>query len=163
MKPVQRYYFDHNATTPVSPEVFEAMAPVLTEVYGNASSIHYFGQMARQKLDEARRQVAELLGATADEIVFTSGGTEADNLALFGIAQFGHAITTTIEHSAVLGSSAQLVSVTQVPVDGQGIVDPAGIRRALRPNTKIISVMHANNELGTVQPVGAAIAAIARE
>lgn len=160
--PVQRYYFDHNATTPVSPEVFEAMAPVMTEVYGNASSIHYFGQMARQKLDEARRQVGALLGANPDEIVFTSGGTEADNLALFGIAQFGHAITTTIEHSAVLGASAQLMSVTKVPVDGNGIVDPDAIRRALRRDTKIISVMHANNELGVVQPI-VEIAKIAHE
>jgi len=150
---VQHYYFDHNATTPVSPEVFEAMAPIMTEVYGNASSIHYFGQMARQRLDEARRQVSAMLGASAEEIVFTSGGTEADNLALFGIAQFGHAITTTIEHSAVLGASAQLMSVTKVPVDGNGIVDPDAIRRALRRDTKIISVMHANNELGAIQPI----------
>ncbi len=117
---MERYYFDHNATTPVSAEVLEAMLPVMTEVYGNASSIHYFGQAARQKLDESRAQVAALLGAKADEIVFTSGGTEADNLALFGIAQCGHAITTTIEHSAVLGASARLMSVTQVRVDGRG-------------------------------------------
>jgi len=162
VKPVQRYYFDHNATTPVSSEVLEAMVPVMTEVYGNASSIHYFGQMARQKLDEARRQVAAMLGATPDEIVFTSGGTEADNLAVFGIAQYGHAITTTIEHPAVLGATDQIASVTRVPVDGNGIVDPDAIRRALRPETKIITVMHANNELGVIQPIGE-IAKIARE
>src|SRR5713101_1727483 len=131
MKPVQRYYFDHNATTPVSSEVFAAMAPMMTDVYGNASSIHYFGQMARQALDEARRYVAAMLGATPEEIVFTSGGTEADNLALFGIAQDGHAITTTIEHPAVLGASSRLASVTCVAVDGSGVVDPDAIRLAL--------------------------------
>src|SRR5262249_60492768 len=97
MKPVQRYYFDHNATTPVSPEVLEAMLPLMTEVYGNASSIHHFGQSARQKLDAARKQVAELLGADPQEIVFTSGGTEADNLAIFGTITCGHVITTTFE------------------------------------------------------------------
>ncbi len=159
---MRRYYFDHNATTPVSPEVLAAMLPVMTEVYGNASSVHHFGQAARQQLDQARRNVAAMLGAAADEIVFTSGGTEADNLALFGIAHLGHAITTTIEHSAVLGASDQLVSVTKVRVDSRGIVDPDDIRRALRPNTKIISVMHANNELGVIQPI-AEIAKIARE
>jgi cysteine desulfurase len=159
---VRRYYFDHNATTPVSPEVLAAMLPAMTEVYGNASSVHHFGQAARQKLDESRRRVAAMLGATADEIVFTSGGTEADNLALLGVAQLGHAITTTIEHSAVLNASDQLVSVTKVRVDSRGVVDPDDIRRALRPNTKIISVMHANNELGVIQPI-AEIANIAHE
>lgn len=150
---MQRYYFDHNATTPVSPEVLEAMLPAMTEVYGNASSIHHFGQTARQRLDQSRRQMAALLGATPEEIVFTSGGTEADNLALFGISRSGHAITTTIEHPAVLVTSAQLGSVTKVPVDSNGIVDPDSIRRALRSDTKIISVMHANNELGVIQPI----------
>lgn len=159
---MKRYYFDHNATTPVSADVLQAMLPAMTEVYGNASSIHYFGQAARQKLDEARRQVAEMLGASAEEIVFTSGGTEADNLALIGIAQNGHAITTTVEHPAVLAASAQCASVTKVAVDGRGVVDPDAIRRALRPDTKIISVMHANNELGVIQPI-AEIAKIARE
>src|SRR5271154_1263989 len=117
------------------------MLPAMTEVYGNASSIHHFGQIARQRLDQARRQVASMLGATPEEIVFTSGGTEADNFALFGIARNGHAITTTIEHPAVLVTSAQLGSVTIVPVDSRGIVDPDAIRRALRPNTQVISVM----------------------
>jgi cysteine desulfurase len=159
---VHRYYFDHNATTPVSPEVFEAIAPMMTEVYGNASSIHYFGQKARQALDDARRRVAAMLGATAEEIVFTSGGTEADNLALFGIARNGHAVITTIEHPAVLGAGSKLAAVTHVPVDGRGVVDPQEVRRALRPDTKIISVMHANNELGTIQPLRE-IAKIARE
>jgi cysteine desulfurase len=159
---VERYYFDHNATTPVSPEVLEAMLPAMTEVYGNASSIHHFGQAARQKLDHARRQVASMLGATAEEIVITSGGTEADNLALFGMARHGHAITTTIEHPAVLVASGQLESVTRVPVDSRGVVDPDSIRQALRADTKIISVMHANNELGVIQPI-AEIAKIAAE
>jgi cysteine desulfurase len=159
---VRRYYFDYNATTPVSPEVLAAMLPAMTEVYGNASSVHHFGQAARQKLDEARRNVAAMLGAAAEEVIFTSGGTEADNLALLGIAQLGHAITTTVEHSAVLGASDQLVSVTKVRVDSRGVVDPEDIRRALRPNTKIISVMHANNELGVIQPI-AEIAKVAHE
>jgi cysteine desulfurase len=163
MKPVNRYYFDHNATTPVCPEALKAMLPVMTEVYGNASSIHYFGQAARQKLDEARRRIGAMLGAkSGDEIVFTSGGTESNNLALFGVARDGHAITTTIEHPAVLRVCAQLASVTQVPVDGRGIVDPDAIRKALRPDTKIISVMHANNELGVIQPI-AEISAMAKE
>jgi cysteine desulfurase len=154
------YYFDHNATTPVSAEVLEAMLPIMTEVYGNASSIHHFGQAARQKLDAARRQVAALLAATPDEIVFTSGGTEADNLAILGTG--GHAITTAIEHPAVLGASAKVASVTRVPVDSRGVVDPDEIRRALRPDTKIVSVMHANNETGVIQPI-AEISKIAHE
>jgi cysteine desulfurase len=147
---VQRFYFDHNATTPVSPEVLEAMLPVMTGVYGNASSIHHFGQAARKMLDAARQQVAELLGAEAQEIVFTSGGTEADNLAILGSG--GHVITTTFEHPAVLGAAAQL-DHTLVQVDGRGLVDPNSIRAALRPETKVISVMHANNEVGTIQPI----------
>jgi cysteine desulfurase len=157
-----RYYFDHNATTPVSPEVLEAMVPVLSDEYGNASSLHYFGQAARKRLDDARRQTASLLGAAPEEIVFTSGGTEADNLALLGFGRDIHAITTTVEHPAVLAAAAQLASATYVPVDSRGLVDPEDIRRALRPDTKIISVIHANNELGTIQPIEE-IAAIARE
>ncbi len=149
---MQRFYFDHNATTPVSPEVLEAMLPMMTEVYGNASSIHHFGQIARQKLDAARRQVAAMLGAEPQEIVFTSGGTEADNLAIFGSAAGGHVVTTTFEHPAVLAAAAQL-DHTLVPVDGRGMVDPDAIKDALRPNTKVISVMHANNEVGTIQPI----------
>jgi cysteine desulfurase len=156
---VLRFYFDHNATTPLSPEVLDAMTPVMTEVYGNASSVHHFGQMARHRLDDARRRVASLLSALPEEIVFTSGGTEADNLALLGMG--GHAITTAVEHPAVLGAVAQM-EATVVPVDGRGIVDPGDIRRALRPETRIISVMHANNELGVIQPIEE-IASIARE
>ena len=103
---MKRFYFDHNATTPVSPEVFQVMAPMMTEVFGNAASIHDFGQRARQALDDARRKVAAMIGAKPEEIVFTSGGTEADNMALFGVS--GHVITTTAEHPAVLQAAAQL-------------------------------------------------------
>jgi len=149
---VERYYFDHNATTPVMPEVLEAMLPVMTEVYGNASSIHHFGQAARQKLDSARVQVAAMLGADPQEIVFTSGGTEADNLAIFGAGAGGHVVTTAFEHPAVL-AAAETLNHTIVPVDGRGLVDPDEVRRAVRAETKVISVMHANNELGTIQPI----------
>jgi cysteine desulfurase len=171
MERVQRFYFDHNATTPVSPEVLETAVACLGQVYGNASSIHHFGQVAKQRLENARRQVAASIGCQAREIVFVSGGTEADNLALFGTVRYAkaasrHVVTTAIEHPAVLNACAQLeregVAVTYVPVSADGIVDPDDIRRALRPDTVLVSVMHANNELGTVQPV-AEIAAIARE
>jgi cysteine desulfurase len=148
---VKRFYFDHNATTPVSPEVFQAMAPVMTEVFGNASSIHDFGQQARRALDDARRKVAAMIGAKAEEIVFTSGGTEADNMALFGVR--GHMITTAAEHPAVLHAAAQLPDATIVPVDGRGVVDPDDVRKAIRGDTALISVMHVNNELGVIQPV----------
>lgn len=170
-KNLVRAYFDHNATTPVSPEVLNAMVPVLTEVYGNASSIHHFGQAAKQKLDTARREVAEFLGCHPNETVFVSGGTEADNIALLGVVRAAttpsrHIITTAIEHPAILNSCAQLqregVGVTYVPVDASGVVDPDDIRRAIRPDTVLVSVMHANNEIGTIQPV-AEIAAIAHE
>src|ERR1700691_172370 len=174
MKRVQRFYFDHNATTPVSPEVLETAVACLGQVYGNASSIHHFGQQAKQRLEMARRQTAAAMGCQPREIVFVSGGTEADNLALFGTARHlhnakrasRHVITTAIEHPAVLNACAQLeregVAVTYVPVGADGIVDPDDIRRALRADTVLVSAMHANNELGTVQPV-AEIAAIARE
>ncbi len=167
-----RFYFDHNATTPVSKEVLEAVVPVMLEVYGNASSIHQFGQAAKQKLDMARREVAEMLRCHPNEIVFVSGGTEADNLAIFGTvrrdggAEGKHVITTTIEHPAVMSACAQLeregARVTYVPVGPSGVVDPAGIRHACRPETVLITVMHANNELGTVQPIEE-IGEIARE
>ncbi|MGD0361447.1 MAG: cysteine desulfurase family protein [Bryobacteraceae bacterium] len=171
---MQRFYFDHNATTPVSPEVLETAVACLGQVYGNASSIHHFGQAAKQRLENARRQTAALIGSQPREIVFVSGGTEADNLALFGTARHGqhagrasrHVVTTTIEHPAVLNACAQLeregTDVTYVPVGAGGIVDPDDVRRALRPDTVLVSVMHANNELGTVQPV-AEIAAMAHE
>jgi cysteine desulfurase len=164
---VRRYYFDHNSTTPVSPEVLAAITPVMTEVYGNASSIHHFGQMARHRLDEARRRVASMLGATPEEIVFTSGGTEADNLAIAGLIAAGdHVITSSIEHHAVLLSCRHLeeigAEVTVLPVDGRSVIDPSDVARALRPNTKLISVMMANNETGVLQPVEK-IGAIAAE
>jgi cysteine desulfurase len=143
----------------------------LGQVYGNASSIHHFGQIAKQRLEAARRQTAALIGCQPREIVFLSGGTEADNLALFGTVRQAagrsrHIITTRIEHPAVLSACAQLeregAAVTYVPVGCDGLVDPDDIRRALRPDTVLVSVMHANNELGTVQPI-AEIAAITRD
>jgi cysteine desulfurase len=154
------FYFDHNATTPVSTEVLEAHVQALGEVFGNASSIHHYGQAARQRLDEARGRVARLIGAASKEIVFVSGGTEADNTAIFG-AVAGHAsahvITTAIEHPAVLNTCAELErrghEVTYVSAGSNGVVDPEDVRKALRHNTSLISVMHVNNEIGTIQPV----------
>jgi cysteine desulfurase len=168
---VPRFYFDHNATTPVSPAVLEVLVPALLEVYGNASSIHQHGQIAKQKLEIARRQVAGSLGCDAKDLVFVSGGTEADNLAILGTVRASraakkHVITTAIEHPAVLNPCRQLeregVEVTYVRVGSGGVVDPEDIRSALRPETMLLSVMHANNELGTLQPLQE-IAAIARE
>ena len=168
---MQRFYFDHNATTPVSPEVLEVLLPALLEVYGNASSIHQDGQLARQKLELARVQTASLLHCDPKEVVFVSGGTEADNLAILGTvrshpAARKHVITTAIEHPAVLNPCRALeregVDVTYVPVGSSGVVDPTEIRRAMRPETVLISVMHANNELGTIQPIHQ-ISSIARE
>jgi cysteine desulfurase len=157
-----RIYLDYNATTPVDPAVLDAMLPYFAENFGNASSIHSPGQRARGAVDGARASVAALLGAKPSEIVFTSGGTEADNLALFGVAAASqeprkHIITTAIEHHAVLNAAQALeklgVEVTCVPVGREGVADPEDIRRALRPETILISVMHANNELGTIQPI----------
>lgn len=166
---VDHYYFDHNATTPVSSEALSAMTQCLAQVYGNASSIHYYGQLAKQKLELSRRQVATLVGCDPKELVFTAGGTEADNLALLGTVRRnpgGHLITTEIEHPAVLNCTAQLeregFAVTRVAVSSRGVVYPKDIEAALRPNTLLISVMHANNELGTLQPV-AEIARIAHD
>ena len=168
---MQRFYFDHNATTPLSPAVLERLVPALLEVYGNASSIHQDGQLARQRLELARRQTADLLHCDPKEIVFLSGGTEADNLAILGTvrshpASRRHVVTTVIEHPAVLNPCRELekegVEVTYVRVGSDGIVDPADVRRALRPDTVLMTVMHANNELGTIQPIRE-ISAIARE
>lgn len=155
---MRRIYLDNNATTPVLPEVFEAMRPYFAERFGNASSIHRHGQETRAAVENARESVAALLGASASEIVFTSGGTEGDNLAVAGLTAPGiHVITSRIEHHAVLHACQHLESlaceVTFVPVDGRGLVNPDDVRRALRPNTKLISIMLANNETGVVQPV----------
>ena len=155
---MRRVYLDNNATTPVLPEVFEAMRPYFAEHFGNASSIHHHGQETRAAVERARESVAALLGCRASEIVFTSGGTEADNLAISGVTHPGdHVITSTIEHHAVLNSCKHLEStgceVTYVPVDGRGLIDPDDVRRALRPQTKLITIMMANNETGVLQPV----------
>lgn len=155
---MHRIYLDNNATTPLLPEVLEAMTPYFLERFGNASSIHQQGQQARSAVEHARESVAALLGARPPEIVFTSGGTEGDNLGVFGLAERGdHIVTSTIEHHAVLNACKRLETmgceVTYVPVDGQAVVSPDDIRKALRPNTKLVSVMMANNETGVVQPV----------
>jgi cysteine desulfurase len=155
---MRRVYLDNNATTPALPEVVDAMRPYFGERFGNASSIHHHGQDARAAVESARESVAELLGCRSSEIVFTSGGTEADNLAIAGIVALGdHVITSSIEHHAVLFACKHLeeigCEVTYLPVDGRSLVNPADVRRALRPNTKLISVMMANNETGVLQPV----------
>jgi cysteine desulfurase len=157
---MRRVYFDNNATTPVLPEVLEAMRPYFGEHFGNASSIHHHGQETRGAVERARESVANLLGCRASEIVFTSGGTEADNLAIFGMARPGdHVITSTIEHHAVMHACRHAeekgCSVTSVPVDGRGLVDPDDVKHALRPETKLITIMAANNETGVLQPVEA--------
>ena len=155
---MRRVYMDSNATTPVLPEVFEAMRPYYLEGFGNASSIHHHGQHARAAVEHARESVARLLNCRAAEVVFTSGGTEGDNFALTGLMRSGdHLITSTIEHHAVLNTAQALakrgVAVTYIPVDSRGLIDPEDIRRAIQPNTKLISVMLANNETGVLQPV----------
>jgi len=159
---MRRIYFDHNATTPVDPEVVAAMLPFFAETYGNASSIHTFGQQARAAVEQAREHVARLVGARAAEIVFTSGGTESDNLAILGVVRAArgerkHIITTAIEHHAVLNTcqalEAEGVEVTYLPVSPAGVVDPGAVRDALRPHTVLVTVMMANNELGTIQPI----------
>jgi cysteine desulfurase len=155
---MHRVYLDNNATTPLLPEVLEAMRPYFGEKFGNASSIHQQGQQARAAVEKARENVAELLNCRPAEVVFTSGGTEGDNLALFGMLQPGdHIITSSIEHHAVLNSCHRLEQmgcpVTYLPVDGRSLVDPDDVRRVLRPETKLISIMMANNETGVLQPV----------
>lgn len=155
---MQRVYLDNNATTPVLPEVFEAMRPYFAERFGNASSIHQHGQETRAAVENARESVAGLLGARPAEIIFTSGGTEGDNLAIAGLTAPGvHVITSAIEHHAVLHACQHLENlacdVTFLPVDGRGLVNADDVRRALRRNTKLISIMMANNETGVVQPV----------
>jgi len=155
---MHRVYLDNNATTPVLPEVFDAMRPYFAERFGNASSIHHHGQETRAAVEDARESVAQLLGCSAAEVVFTSGGTESDNIAIAGwVAAGDHVITSSVEHHAVLHACKHLekigCEVTVLPVDGRGLIDPLDVRPALRPNTKLISVMMANNETGVLQPV----------
>jgi len=167
-----RAYFDHNATTPPAPEVREAVVRALVDVFGNASSVHHFGQQAKAELDEARSAVAALINGEPSEVIFTSGGTEADNLAMRGAAEAlepsgrRHIVTSGIEHEAVLNTVKALVkrgwTSTILPVDTSGIVAPASLGAAITRQTAIVSVMHANNEIGTIQPI-AELAAIAHE
>src|SRR5439155_8506083 len=165
----RRVYLDHNASTPVHPEVIEAMLPYFGERFGNPSSIHGFGREAREDLETARESIDNFLGAAKDEIVFTSGGTESDNLGVRGVASArgrGHIITSQIEHHAVLRTCETLggegFAVTYVPVDEYGTVDPDDVRRAIRPDTILITIMHANSEVGTIEPVEE-IGRVARE
>jgi len=164
-----RIYLDHNASTPVHPEVLVEMLPYFSETYGNPSSVHGFGRDARAALDTARERVAGFLGAKPEEIIFTSGGTESDNFGVKGLALArgrGHLITSSIEHHAVLRTCQALeadgFTVTYLPVDGDGMVDPNDVRRAIRRDTIGVSIMHANSEVGTIQPLHA-IGAITRE
>ena len=158
-----RAYFDHNATTPIAPAVVEEMTRVLKDEFGNASSIHFFGQRAKGTLDDARSAVAALIGGDPSEVVFTSGGTEADNFAIRGVAEAleptgkRHLIATAIEHEAVLNTFKALArrgwTTTLLPVDQSGILSPAALEQALTDKTALVSVMHANNEIGTLQPI----------
>ena len=169
---MNRIYLDHNATTPPSPAVIDRMGAVLEEEFGNPSSVHHFGQRAKAALDEARTHVAALLGADNSEVVFTGSGTEGDNIALRGAAEAleatgrKHAIVSAIEHEAVLNTVKALARrswrTTLLPVDASGIVSADELRRALAADTSLVSIMHANNEIGTIQPI-AELAAIARE
>ena len=155
-------YFDHGATTPIRREVIEAMQPYFSDLFGNASNIHGFGQKARKDLEDARKQVAEIIGSGFGEIIFTSGGTESDNLAVQGVVRAhkgsgGHIVTSSVEHPAVLNTCRYLerqgVAVDYLPVDTDGIVDPQAVESAIRPDTAIVSIMLANNEVGTLQPI----------
>ncbi|MDP1569010.1 MAG: IscS subfamily cysteine desulfurase [Vicinamibacterales bacterium] len=166
-----RIYLDHNATTPAAPAVVNRMTAVLRDTWGNASSVHHFGQQAKAVLDEARSAVATLIGAAPSEVVFTGGGTEGDNLAIRGAAEARqaagrtHLITTGLEHEAVLTTMQALArrgfTLTLLPVDARGLVDPDSLAEAITDRTALVSIMHANNEIGTIQPI-AALAAIAR-
>jgi cysteine desulfurase len=164
-------YFDHNATTFLAPEVAEAYATALKEVYGNASSVHRAGQLARQRLEMSRRLLGEAWKASSQEIVFTSGGTESNNLALLGLVRAlpgerKHVVTTAIEHPSVLECCRQLeregVAVSYAPANSDGVIETGAIQREIRPETVLVSVMHANNETGVIQPV-AEIASMVRE
>lgn len=159
---LRRVYLDHGATTPVHPEVVKAMLPYLSAQFGNPSSLHEWGREAKAAMEDARSRVAKLIGADSEEIFFTSGGTESDNLAIFGVVNSlrkrgNHLITSAVEHHAVLDSVKYLgehgFDVTWIPVDGYGLVNPEDIRKAIRPDTILISIMHVNNEVGTIQPI----------
>jgi cysteine desulfurase len=167
-----RVYFDYNATTPLAPSVVDAVAAAMRDLYGNASSVHHFGQQAKAALDEARSAIASLVGGDPSEIVFTSGGTESDNFAIRGAAEAleptgrRHLIASAIEHEAVLNTLKALARrgwrTSLLPVDQSGIVSPARLREVITDDTALVSVMHANNEIGTVQPI-AELAAVAHE
>lgn len=166
---MRKVYLDNNATTPLRPEVLEAMLPFYKDLFGNPSSVHQFGRSVKVKVEEARARLAALIGADPSEIVFTSGGSESDNFAIKGVAfgsKSGHIITSQIEHPAVLSTCKSLqkmgYSITYIPVDSFGMVDPDQARAAIRPDTLIISIHHANNEVGTIQPIEE-IARIAHE
>lgn len=159
---MRRIYLDHAATTPAHPEVVKAMLPYLTDAFGNPSSIHSYGQEAKGAIEEARTKVAELIGARSEEIIFTSGGTEADNFALKGVAyanehKGNHIITTPIEHHAVMEACKFLerrgFRITYLPADEHGLVDPQDVKKAITDKTILISVMHASNEVGTIEPI----------
>jgi cysteine desulfurase len=159
---MKKVYLDHNATTPVHPEVLAAMLPYYQEKFGNPSSIHGFGREAKVALDEAREKVAQLLGVSSSEIFFTSGGTESDNLAVKGVAfanrdKGRHIVTSKIEHHAILESCKFLekegFTVTYLPVDSKGVIDPEDLRKALRNDTVLVSIMYVNNEVGSIQPL----------
>ncbi|MGH8597129.1 MAG: cysteine desulfurase family protein, partial [Gammaproteobacteria bacterium] len=169
---MRRIYADHNATTPLDPQVLEAMMPYLRDHFGNASSVHIFGREGRAAIDDARVRIAKLLGCQETEIVFTGGGTEADNAAVFGVARARrskgrHLICSSIEHHAVLHACQYLeklgeCEVTYLPVNGNCLVDPDDLKRAIRDDTVLVSVMSANNETGTIQPIKE-LTAISRE
>ncbi|MGA2027860.1 MAG: aminotransferase class V-fold PLP-dependent enzyme, partial [Syntrophobacteraceae bacterium] len=168
---MQPIYLDYNATTPTDPAVVEELLPYLAEVFGNPSSSHPYGKKAMEAVVLARTRVAALLGCDSAQVIFTSGGTESNNQALIGAAfanmdRGKHVISTTIEHPAVLNTvrwlEGQGFTATYLPVDGAGLIDPQTVRRAITGETILISVMHANNEVGTIQPL-AEIGAIARE
>ncbi len=168
---MRKVYLDHAATTPLHPEVYSLMCRFMKDTFGNPSSIHSYGQEARKWVEEARQQVAGLINADPNEICFTSGGTEADNLAILGAAaarhkKGNHIITSSIEHHAVLDTCKYLekngYEVTFLPVDGYGMVDPGDVKKAIRRDTILISIMHANNEIGTIEPIEE-IGRIARE
>jgi len=168
---VRRVYFDHSATTPVRPEVAEEMQKYLTEYFGNPTSLHYFGRQVRKAVEEAREKVAGAIGARPEEIVFTSGGTESDNMAIHGIAMTNknrgnHIITSAVEHHAVLNTVKALgkqgFTVTILPVDKYGMVSLDDLANAITDKTILISIMHASNEVGTIQPIKD-MAAMARE